>query len=72
MATDPGPEGPRDGHVLYVWTPNGYRLEERSGDAPSPGSTVEFGDSGRYSVQKVGASPYPGDARPCAFLIREP
>jgi len=61
-----------DGHLLYVWTPNGYRLEDRTGEPPSRGDHVDLGDAGRFSVQKLGASPYPGDPRPCAFLIREP
>jgi hypothetical protein len=61
-----------DGHLLYLWTPQGYRLEERDGDAPAVGTAVDLGDGARYGVQKVGVSPYPGDARPCAFVSREP
>jgi hypothetical protein len=60
------------GHLLFVWTPGGYRLEERDGDPPARNSSVDLGDQGRFTVQKLGASPYPDDPRPCAFLIREP
>jgi hypothetical protein len=60
------------GHLLLVWSPTGYRLEEREGDPPRPGELYDLGDRGIFSVQKVGASPLPSDARPCAFLIREP
>ena len=60
------------GHLLFIWTPNGYRLEERAGDPPSLHDVVELGDAGRHTVGKLGASPLPGDPRPCAFLIREP
>lgn len=70
MGSEPGPTA--GGHLLYVWTPNGYRLEEREGDPPPLLDTVDLGEAGRYSVQKVGVSPYPGDPRPCAFLIRQP
>ena len=71
MSADPA-ESTGGGHLLYVWTPNGYRREERDGEPPARGAKVDLGDAGAYSVQKIGASPYPGDARPCAFLIREP
>ena len=61
-----------ESHLLYVWTPNGYRVEERSGPAPELLSHVELDQGGRYQVHKVGASPFPGDGRPCAFLIAAP
>lgn len=62
----------RDGHLLLVWSPSGYGLEEREGAAPRPGELVDRGAAGTFGVQKLGASPLPGDDRPCAFLIREP
>ena len=58
------------GHVLMWWTPSGYRLEEREGDAPAVGERV--GVDGGQVVQKVGSSPLPDDARPCAYLAPEP
>jgi hypothetical protein len=60
------------GHLLFVWTPAGYRLEEREGAPPALLDTVDLGEAGRYAVQKLGASPLPGDGRTCAFLIRQP
>ena len=60
------------GHLLYIWTPTGYRLQERDGPPPAVGDMIELGELGRQEVQKVGASPLPGDARPCAFLTAVP
>jgi hypothetical protein len=55
-------------HVLFAWSPTGYTLVERSGDPPRVGDEVE--ESGRTLViSKVGASPFPGDSRPCAFTV---
>ena len=59
-------------YLLYVWSPTGYRLEERAGDVPAVGAAVDLGDGARYAVQKVGPSPLPDDRRLCAFLSREP
>jgi len=60
------------GHLLYIWTPTGYRLQEREGPPPAVGEVLDLGDLGRQEVQKIGASPLPGDPRPCAFLTTEP
>jgi hypothetical protein len=54
-------------HLLFVWTPTGYRLEERDGEPPGVGDEVEL-DGRRERVSKIGASPLPGDRRPCAYL----
>ena len=54
-------------HLLFVWKPSGYELLERDGDPPPPGSAIEEGDA-RLVVTKIGASPLPGDTRPCAYL----
>jgi hypothetical protein len=56
-----------EGHLLFVWSPQGYQLREREGEAPEPGSEVEE-DGSTYRVAKVTASPLPGDARLCAYL----
>lgn len=56
-----------DGHLLFVWTPSGYRLLERDGDPPSLGAEVEQ-NGDRLRVLKIGPSPLPGDRRPCAYL----
>jgi hypothetical protein len=59
-------------HLLFIWTPTGYRLQEREGPPPVVGELVDLGELGRQEVQKVGPSPLPGDARPCAFLTAVP
>jgi hypothetical protein len=58
----------RRGYVLFVWSPTGYTLREAEGDPPRVGS--EFEDNGRRLViSKIGASPFPGDTRPCAYSV---
>jgi hypothetical protein len=54
------------GHVLFVWTAAGYELEEREGDPPAPGSELERHGT-TLVVTRIGPSPLPLDARPCAF-----
>jgi hypothetical protein len=58
----------RTGYLLFVPSPQGYRLEERSGLVPERDERVEI-DGGAYVVSRVGASPLPLDARPCAYLL---
>jgi hypothetical protein len=59
---------PRSGYVLFVPSPGGYRLEERDGVAPQRDERVEV-DGVPFVVSRVGASPLPLDARPCAYLL---
>ena len=54
-------------HLLFVSKPTGYEIVEREGEPPATGSSIEEGDA-RFLVTKIGASPLPGDARPCAYL----
>ena len=54
------------GHLLFVWSPNGWTLQQRDGDVPAVGSTVEADDK-TLRVSKIGPSPLPGDRRPCAY-----
>jgi hypothetical protein len=54
-------------HLLFVWSPTGYRLAEQEGAPPSTGDVVEHGEQ-RYRVSKIGPSPLPGDERLCAYL----
>ena len=58
------------GYLLFISKPSGYELAERDGKPPAPGSEVSVDDDGggRYVVAKIGASPLPGDDRPCAYL----
>jgi hypothetical protein len=53
------------GYVLFVWSPSGYTLREQSGEPPRVGQELEEG----LIVTKVGASPMPGDSRPCVYSI---
>jgi hypothetical protein len=57
-----------DGHVLVLWSPNGYSLREAAGSAPSVGDEIENGEL-TVVVTKLGASPLPGDTRPCAYTV---
>jgi hypothetical protein len=60
--------GDGSGHVLFVWSPTGYTLREGQGEPPPVGH--EFEDGGRtLVVTKIGASPLPGDRRPCAYSV---
>jgi hypothetical protein len=60
--------GGRRGYVLFLWSPTGYTLRELEGEPPQVGQELE--ENGRTLViSKVGASPLPGDARPCAFSV---
>ena len=54
-------------HLLFVWKPTGYELEERDGEPPAVGTEVEL-DGRRERVSKIGPSPLPGDDRPCVYL----
>ncbi|HZU20270.1 MAG TPA: hypothetical protein VE982_03525 [Gaiellaceae bacterium] len=57
-----------EGHLLFVWSPTGYTLVERDGDPPAIGAELE--ENGHtIVVNKIGASPYPGDGRPCAYSV---
>ena len=55
--------------LAFVHSPDGYRLLSLEGPLPGPGSGVEVADDERrLVVSRLGRSPYPGDARPCAYL----
>jgi hypothetical protein len=54
-------------HLLFVSKPSGYELVEREGDPPTPGAVIEV-EEARFMVAKIGPSPLPNDARPCAYL----
>jgi hypothetical protein len=62
---------PAAAHLLFVPTPARYVLVERLGPPPEPGEELEVPpEKGSYLVTKVGRSPFPGERRPCAFLVR--
>ncbi len=57
-----------NGHLLFVWTPNGYELREAEGDPPEVGTKVQPDGETAYFISKIGPSPRPGDPRRCAYL----
>jgi hypothetical protein len=59
-------------YVLFVPSPQGYRLQERSGALPAQGDELDLGEAGVFVVTRVGPSPYPMDARRCAYLVKKP
>ena len=63
------PEEPSS-HLLFVPTPARYLLVERDGAPPEAGDELELPDVvGRLVVSKIGRAPFPGERRPCAFLL---
>ena len=57
-------------HLRLVPYRAGYELVESPGPPPDAGTRVDVGST-RFSVARVGRSPLPDDARPCAFLLAE-
>jgi hypothetical protein len=57
-----------NGYLLFVWSPAGYSLREQQGDPPAVGSEFVEGDR-LLVVNKIGASPLPGDTRQCVFSV---
>ena len=55
-------------HLLFVWKPTGYVLEEREGEPPEVGTQVELDGGKSQRVSKIGPSPLPGDDRRCVYL----
>jgi hypothetical protein len=53
-------------YVLFVWSPAGWTLQQREGEPPAVGATIENGET-LLQVSKIGPSPLPGDRRRCAF-----
>jgi hypothetical protein len=61
---------PASSHLLFVPTPARYLLLERDGAPPDPGSKLDVAEAAEtFVVTKVGAAPFPGERRPCAFLL---
>jgi hypothetical protein len=67
-ASEPDAGGSR-GHLVYAQLADRYVLVERDGDPPEPDAIVELPEVGeeKLLVCRVGKSPLPNDARPCAF-----
>jgi hypothetical protein len=61
---------PASSHLLFVPTPARYLLVEREGAPPEPGSKLDVAEAAdAFVVTKVGPAPFPGEPRPCAFLL---
>ena len=64
----PGP-GDTASFLALVPATDGYRLVALEGTLPAPGEGLDVPeDDRRLVVARLGRSPYPGDARPCAYL----
>jgi hypothetical protein len=61
------PERPSS-HVVFVPTPKRYLLLEQQGPPPEPGTELDLPE-GSFVVGKIGRAPFPGESRPCAFLL---
>jgi hypothetical protein len=59
---------PPSSHVVFVPTPQRYLVLERQGPPPEPGDALDLPE-GSFVVGKVGRAPFPGERRPCAFLL---
>jgi hypothetical protein len=61
---------PDPNHLLFVPTPGGYLILQRTGEAPSPGQQLEIPEApnARLYVTKIARSPLPLDKRMCAYL----
>ncbi len=69
LVTEEGAREPIAGHVGYAPFPEGYRLVTSDAQCPLPGDVVDI-EGHSFLVARVGRSPLPADARPCAFLVR--
>jgi hypothetical protein len=53
--------------VLFVPTPDGYRLVQLDASPPAAGERVEL-EGAAFDVVRLGPSPLPGDERRCVYL----
>jgi hypothetical protein len=58
------------GHLRFILRAGGYTVTSCDGDPPLPGQLIEL-DGERFTVAKIGRSPFPSDSRPCAYLLVE-
>jgi hypothetical protein len=67
--SEPNSDGSSRGHLVYAQLADRYVLVERNGDPPEPDAILELPEVGdeKLLVSRVGKSPLPNDARPCAF-----
>jgi DNA repair exonuclease SbcCD ATPase subunit len=67
-ATTVDPWASAERHLLFFSGREGYELVERSGPPPAAGDRVEV-PGGPQLVTRIAASPTPGRALPCAYLV---
>jgi hypothetical protein len=65
---EPEEPEPPSSHVVFVPTPERYLVLERQGPPPEPGDGLDLPE-GSFVVGKIGRAPFPGERRPCAFLL---
>jgi hypothetical protein len=62
-------ERPRElPYVVFLAAASGYRLVSAFGRLPATGDRIDADDD-LAEVLRVGASPFPGDRRPCVFAV---
>jgi hypothetical protein len=62
-------DGNGNRYLLFVWSPAGYTLRELDdGQIPQLGQELEA-EGHTIVISKIGASPLPGDSRPCAYSV---
>ena len=64
----PEPVAREVAYVVYLAGPTGYRLATVFGRLPLAGDEI-VDDGVTAEVLRVGASPLPGDGRPCVFAV---
>ena len=55
-------------YVIFLAAAGGYRLVSAFGRLPATGDRLDA-EADRAEVLRVGASPFPGDRRPCVFAV---
>jgi hypothetical protein len=55
-------------YLLFLSSPAGYAIREVDGELPQVGQELDEA-AGTIVISKIGASPLPGDARPCAYSV---
>ena len=73
LELSPSPVAPEPAppfHFRFFAQPSGYTLLESTEPPPGVGESVEL-DGRRFSVARIGRSPFPHDTRTCAFLLSD-
>jgi chromosome segregation ATPase len=65
----PAPRPGAAAHCVFFQGTQGYELIERQGPPPAEGSPVVLPGGSSQVVARIGPSPFPGSALPCAYLV---